>query len=66
MIALTTSYLELEDYLQWEEQQEEKHEYVDGTIYAMAGDTENNFSITNNFTTIFWSHLRGRICKLFP
>ena len=66
MIALTTSYLELEDYLQWEEQQEEKHEYVDGTIYAMAGATENHVSITTNCTTIIWSHLRGRKCKVFP
>ena len=66
MIALTTDYFSVEDYLQWEEQQEEKHEYVDGTIYAMAGATENHVSITTNCTTIIWSHLRGRKCKVFP
>ncbi len=66
MIALTTDYLDLEDYLQWEEQQEEKHEYINGTIYAMAGATENHVSITTNCTTIIWSHLRGRKCKIFP
>jgi Uma2 family endonuclease len=65
MIALTTNYLSIEDYLQWEEQQEEKHEYVDGIIYAMAGATENHVSITDNFTAILRSHLRGNPCKAF-
>ena len=66
MIALTTSYLSIEDYLQWEEQQEQKHEYVDGIIYAMAGASENHISITANFTAIVLSHLRGGKCKVFP
>ena len=65
MIALTTDYLDLEDYLQWEDQQEEKHEYVDGMIYAMAGATENHVSVTDNCTAILRSHLRGKHCKAF-
>ncbi|PZU94921.1 MAG: hypothetical protein DCE90_13965 [Pseudanabaena sp.] len=65
MTALTTNHLSFEDYLQWEEQQEEKHEYVNGTIYAMAGATENHVAITDNFTAILRSHLRGNHCKAF-
>ena len=64
MIALTTRYLELEDYLQWEEQQEEKHEYVDGLIYAMAGASESHVGITSNLTSIILAHLKGSRCKV--
>jgi Uma2 family endonuclease len=30
-----------EEYFAWEEQQEEKHEYFDGEVYAMSGGTLN-------------------------
>jgi Uma2 family endonuclease len=64
MIAVLQNHLSIEQYLQWEEQQEEKHEYVNGMIYAMAGATENHVSITANFTAIILSHLRGNQCKV--
>jgi Uma2 family endonuclease len=64
MIALTTDYLSLEDYLQWEEQQEEKHEYVNGMIYAMAGASESHVGITANLTSIILAHLKGSKCKV--
>lgn len=64
MIALPQNYFSANDYLQWEEQQEEKHEYVDGQVYAMAGATENHVSLTGNFAAIILSHLRGTQCKV--
>jgi Uma2 family endonuclease len=66
MIAITQNYFFADDYLQWEEQQEDKHEYVDGHIYAMAGASENHIDITTNLTVILSNYLRGRDCKLFP
>jgi len=66
MIAITQNYFSAHDYLQWEEQQEAKHEYVDGHIYAMAGASENHIDITTNLTVILSNHLRARDCKLFP
>lgn len=64
MIAVLQNHLSIEQYLQWEEQQEEKHEYVNGMIYAMAGAAENHVSITANFTAIILTHLRGNQCKV--
>jgi Uma2 family endonuclease len=64
MIAVLQNHLSIEQYLQWEEKQEEKHEYVNGMIYAMAGATENHVSITANFTAIILTHLRGNQCKV--
>jgi Uma2 family endonuclease len=49
-----------------EDQQEEKHEYVDGMIYAMAGASESHVDVTTNLTVILASHLRGQDCKVFP
>jgi Uma2 family endonuclease len=65
MIAIA-NYFSAEEYLQWEDQQEEKHEYVDGLIYAMAGATENHIDVTTNLTVILVNRLRGGGCKLFP
>ena len=59
-------YLSSAEYLQWEEQEEEKHEYEDGMIYAMAGASENHISIATNLTVILANHLRGGDCRLFP
>lgn len=66
MIAVPHNYFSADDYLQWEEQQEEKHEYVDGKVYAMAGASEDHIDITTNLTVILSNHLRGKDCKLFP
>ena len=63
MIAVPHNYLSINEYLKWEEKQEEKHEYVNGLIYAMAGASENHVSITANFTGIILSHLKGSKCK---
>jgi Uma2 family endonuclease len=66
MIAVPHNYFSADDYLQWEEQQEEKHEYIDGKVYAMAGASEDHIDITTNLTVILSNHLRGKDCKLFP
>ena len=64
MIALP-NYFSSDEYLQWEEQQDEKHEYVDGQIYAMAGASENHVIITDNFSAILVTQLRGSQCRSF-
>ena len=65
MIAIP-DYFSADEYLRWEEQQKEKHEYIDGLIYAMAGASESHIDVTTNLTVILANHLRGRDCKLFP
>jgi Uma2 family endonuclease len=65
MIAIP-NYFSADEYLQWEDQQEEKHEYIDGLIYARAGASESHVDITTNLTVILANHLRGGDCKLFP
>jgi Uma2 family endonuclease len=52
-----------EEYFIWEEQQLERHEYIDGEVYAMSGGTINHGDIAGNFLSLLKNHLRGRGCK---
>jgi Uma2 family endonuclease len=58
-------YFTPEEYFAWEEKQLEKHELIDGHVYAMSGDTQNHSSIAINFLLSIKSHLRGNQCKVF-
>lgn len=52
-----------EEYFAWEEQQLERHEYIDGEVYAMTGGTVNHSEVAMNFGVLLKTHLRGRGCK---
>ncbi len=52
------------EYLAWEEQQEFRHEYVDGEILAMTGGTIHHSRIAVNLSTIVRNHLRGSGCQV--
>ena len=49
-------------YLAWEETQTDKHEYINGNIYAMGGGSINHGRIAIRLTAIFDAHLEGRGC----
>lgn len=52
------------DYLDWEEQQPLKYEFVAGQAYAMTGGTLPHNDIAVNLTTALKAHLRGQGCKV--
>jgi Uma2 family endonuclease len=52
-----------EEYFVWEERQLERHEYMNGEVYAMSGGTINHGDIALNFGVLLKSHLRGSGCK---
>jgi Uma2 family endonuclease len=54
-----------EEYFVWEEQQLEKHELIDGRVYAMSGGTKNHSAIAINCLLSIRSHLRGSKCRVF-
>jgi Uma2 family endonuclease len=51
-----------EEYLVWEEKQLEKHEYIDGEVYAMSGGSVNHGRIAIRFTAMFDTHLDNSGC----
>jgi Uma2 family endonuclease len=66
MIAAKEQFPRLtpEEYFAWEEQQEEKHEYFDGEVYAMSGGTLNHSRIAVNMTTLLDNHLADGGCQV--
>ena len=59
-----TLYTEAE-YLALERESEERHEYLDGHIYAMAGESPQHGTICTNLTVEIGSQLKGQPCQLW-
>lgn len=53
-----------EEYFAWEEQQLEKHEYIDGQIYAMGGGSKNHSLIAVRLIALLSNHLEGSCCEI--
>jgi Uma2 family endonuclease len=51
-----------EAYFAWEEKQLEKHEYLDGQVYAMSGGSVNHGRIAIKLTSLFDTHLANGGC----
>jgi Uma2 family endonuclease len=54
-----------EDYELGEEESEERHEYVNGQVFAMAGGTDNHNRISGNIFGELRSALKGQPCEAF-
>lgn len=52
-----------EEYLEFERQADEKHEWLDGQIYAMSGASRSHCAITANVTIALGVQLRGTRCQ---
>jgi len=57
--------LTVEEYLAGEPASEVRHEYLGGTVYAMAGASVDHNTISLNLATSLRSHLRGKPCGAF-
>lgn len=53
-----------QEYLEWEEKQLIKYEYINGQVFAMTGGTIPHNEIAVNLTTTLKNHLRGKGCKV--
>ena len=57
--------ISVDDYLRLEERGEERHEYVNGAIYAMVGGTARHNIITSTILSVLREHLKGTPCTVF-
>src|SRR5215510_13636992 len=55
----------VEEYLAFERASDERHEYLDGVIYAMAGESPDHGRICMNLGATLVSQLRGSDCEAF-
>ena len=54
----------VEQYLEFERQSEERHQFIDGEIYEMAGETLQHSQIGTNFIRELSTNLRGKPCQV--
>ena len=54
-----------EEYLAFERRSEERHEYVDGELFAMSGASERHNLIVVNFSREISLQFKGRSCKVY-
>lgn len=58
-------FMTWEEYLAFEEQSPRRHEYVNGTVYAMSGASLAHNRIAQELVVAFRSHLRDGPCEPF-
>jgi Uma2 family endonuclease len=66
MVASRLPFLSPEEYLEWEEKAEIRHEYMDGKVFAMAGSSDDHASIVGNTLMALTPFVRGRGCRIYP
>jgi Uma2 family endonuclease len=60
----TTDFCSLEDYLTLEQHSEIRHEYVDGKLYAMAGESKQHEEIVLNVVEALRKTAKAKGCRL--
>lgn len=63
--VLTPQRMTSSEYLAWEDAQQERHEYLDGEIFAMTGARVAHNMIVGNAYMFLRQSLRGGPCQVF-
>jgi Uma2 family endonuclease len=53
------------DYLAWEPAQAERHEFLDGEVFAMAGAEDRHVTVAGNLYIALRQHLGGSPCRTY-
>ncbi len=54
-----------EDYLEWEDRQPLRHEFVGGEVFSMTGASDLHNEVAGNLYTLLRQQLRGTPCRVF-
>lgn len=60
-----TDWISFAQYLEEEGAAEERHEYIDGKVFEMAGATEAHEIVALNIAAAIHQHLKGKPCRVF-
>ena len=64
-LPLASPRYSAEEYLALERDTEERHEYLDGHVYEMAGESPEHGIICTNLSGQLYNQLRGKPCQVF-
>jgi Uma2 family endonuclease len=65
MTAISQRALTVEEYLELEQASETRHEFIDGTLHAMAGETQEHEDIVLNIAEVLRPIARAKGCRLY-
>ncbi len=63
--AAQTPVFSAADYLAWEASQTERHEFIDGEVFAMAGAEDRHVTVAGNVYMALRQHLSGSPCRTY-
>jgi Uma2 family endonuclease len=64
-LPVTKTEWTVDQFLAWEHDQAERHEFVGGEIFAMTGARDGHNTIAGNLFATLRSHLRGNSCRAY-
>ena len=64
-MALPATQLAIDDFLDWENQQPDRHEYCRGEVFAMVGARRVHGLVVGNLFAAFKTHLKATRCRAF-
>jgi Uma2 family endonuclease len=64
-LAAEQSAWTIEQFLAWESEQSERHEFVGGEVFAMTGARDEHNTIALNIASRLRDHLRGTPCRAY-
>ena len=65
MATQPQQFATLEEYFEQERTALDRHEYLNGEVFAMAGGTESHATISNNIAGELYTRLKGSGCKSY-
>jgi Uma2 family endonuclease len=63
--AATFEKITADEFLDWEENQPDKHEFISGEIFTMVGVTRQHTTIAGNIFRFLGNHLSGTPCRAY-
>jgi len=63
--AAQTPVFSAADYLAWEAAQPERHEFINGEVFSMAGAEDRHVTVTMNLAFALRQHLSGSPCRTY-
>jgi Uma2 family endonuclease len=54
-----------DEFLTWDATQTERHEFVDGEVFAMAGGEDRHASVSLSVASSLRTHLKGSRCRVY-
>jgi len=60
-----TPVFSADEYLAWEPAQLDRHEFLDGEVFAMAGAEDRHVTVAGNFYIALRQHLSGSPCRTY-